>query len=151
MRRLLFHLSSLDALCLRGGTCCDLQEDVRQPQLFKLQQFQLHILHRLQSEAWVPWRQLACPSGAGGDKSLRLGGGGVETPSFLQFLATVHDAGIKAQRGNRPRRLQSIQDNSHDCALLFLTHLLCGFFQLQAQSTSQRLLESYSRWCAAAL
>ncbi|CAE7330466.1 unnamed protein product [Symbiodinium natans] len=44
------------------------------------------------------------------DFNQKHGLGGVATPSFLQFLATVHDAGIKACRGNRPRKLQSIQE-----------------------------------------
>ena len=34
----------------------------------------------------------------------------VESPSFLQFLATVHEAGLKIPRGsNQPRRLCSIK------------------------------------------
>lgn len=48
------------------------------------------------------------------DFNRKHGLGGVETPSFLQFLATVHDAGIMAQQGNRPRRLQSIQERELD-------------------------------------
>eukprot|EP00439_Symbiodinium_sp_Y106_P076051 s323_g15.t1 len=48
------------------------------------------------------------------DFNRKHGLGGVETPSFLQFLATVHDAGIMAQQGNRPRRLQSIKERELD-------------------------------------
>lgn len=35
----------------------------------------------------------------------------VESPSFLQFLATVHEAGLKVPRGNQPpKRLCSIKE-----------------------------------------
>ena len=41
--------------------------------------------------------------------SLRISS--VESPSFLQFLATVHEAGLKVPRGNQPpKRLCSIKD-----------------------------------------
>lgn len=41
----------------------------------------------------------------------------VESPSFLQFLATVHEAGLKIPRGsNQPRRLCSIKEHSLDDA-----------------------------------
>lgn len=41
----------------------------------------------------------------------------VESPSFLQFLATVHEAGLKVPRGNQPpKRLCSIKEHSLDDA-----------------------------------
>eukprot|EP00435_Cladocopium_sp_Y103_P034668 s1100_g9.t1 len=51
------------------------------------------------------------------DFNQKHGISGVESPSFLQFLATVHEAGLKIPRGsNRPRRLCSIKEHSLDDA-----------------------------------